>query len=66
MSITGLTPGDIVLCDVKGQTFYGIFVRKVEGKREVEVEPIPQRIKGQVRIVKSTEVKTRFKKMGRS
>lgn len=64
MSLTGVVNGDIVLCDVRGQRFYGIVAHRVEGQRAVEVTPIDNR-NGGLRIIKSTQVLQRFKKMGK-
>lgn len=63
MSLTGVVNGDIVLCDVRGQQFYAIVAHRIKGKREIEVTPIDNR-NGGMRVVKSTQVKRRYKRMG--
>lgn len=61
MTISNVQPEDIVLCDVRGQEFYGVVVEK--DKQELVVRPIIQRIKGETRIVTSRQVKARYKRM---
>lgn len=61
MTLANITTGDIVLCDIRGQQFYGIVVEREKGKREIMVEPIDKR-NGPVRTVKSTQVKARYRK----
>jgi hypothetical protein len=61
VTLANVQPDDIVLCDIRGQQFYAIAKSKIEGKRELEVEPIDKR-NGPVRIVKSNQVKTRYRR----
>jgi hypothetical protein len=42
MTLGGVSPGDIVLADVKGRRFYAIVLAR--GNRELEVEPIDPRV----------------------
>jgi hypothetical protein len=42
MTLGGVSPGDIVLADVKGRRFYAIVLAR--GNRELEVAPIDPRV----------------------
>jgi hypothetical protein len=52
MTLSGVKPGDIVLCDRMGRRFYAIVIARLD--RELTVEPIDRRVT--YRHVKAREV----------
>ena len=63
MQLKGISPGDIIIANVKGRRFLATVVANPEGTRKLEIKPINQGVT--YHEVTSNGVEAWYKRMGR-